>query len=150
MIRKKPNIRRLSPRATLAELVAGFNEISDFLNQIAAEQGGVAASTMNKSAIPWSKVEKVGSSLSDLEDTSHTLLATVAQADDTQMDNVGGKHVTNALVHKYETHRLAPMRQTRHYVYDIQGTGRKFIPSGVQIVIDGDGNEIPQLILTEV
>lgn len=56
--------------------------------------------------IAWEIVSKVGSSLADIEDRLHSHLQGVEQADDTSSNATGGKHVTDALVKKYEDHRL--------------------------------------------
>lgn len=71
--------------------------------------------------LDWEIIDKTGGSISDIGTKDHNLLtsrdaesvhphsslSSVLQADDTSSDGSGSKHVTNALVKKYEDHRQA-------------------------------------------
>ncbi len=71
--------------------------------------------------LDWDIIDKTGGSIGDIGTKDHNLLtsrdadsahphsslSSVLQADDTSSDGSGSKHVTNALVKKYEDHRQA-------------------------------------------
>ena len=71
--------------------------------------------------LDWEIIDKTGGSIADIGTKDHNLLtsrdaesvhphssiSSVLQADDTSSDGAGSKHVTNALVKKYEDHRQA-------------------------------------------
>jgi hypothetical protein len=57
--------------------------------------------------IAWDSIAKAGSTLADIETRTHDLLQEIEQADDTSASVDAGKHVTDALVKKYEDHRNA-------------------------------------------
>ena len=71
--------------------------------------------------LDWDIIDKTGGSIGDIGIKDHNLLtsrdadsahphsslSSVLQADDTSSDGSGSKHVTNALVKKYEDHRQA-------------------------------------------
>lgn len=111
----------------------------------------------------WAVIDTSDASIADLGVKDHNLLTSrdaasvhphssldaVLQADDTSSSGAGGKHVTDALVKKYEDHRQASTN-----VHGI-GTGSDVVGTATNQTltnktVDGDENTVRDLALTSM
>lgn len=96
-----PVLKRILPGAVPKEVIDNFNQLSEYFRGLASTSSQAAGGS---DAALTAHVANVHG---NPHGTVHSQLLAVKQADDSSNDPGKGKHVTNALVKKYEDHRLA-------------------------------------------